>query len=423
MASFILASSLIAALFILTLYRSAIKSIHFPYGHSKTIEEELLFPTARKLLFSGYGVDGILFTLIFEQNLLRFFIAAVFALALYNPVGYFWIFPFFLILLCLFLFAECIPQVIAGFYPEKSLKLSKGIVSVLLIPLFPLAALLLRLFGRYLHGMTLEKPMMKTKREIIEIIQESKLTADLTLQDKQLIEAVLTFKDRIAREVMVPRVDVFTLSSDTPIKEAAEMIDKEGYSRIPVWQNSVDNIVGVVMYKDIVRKYMEFEQEYEEKGDSKILEAPIRTIQKNILYTPETKKISNLLLEFRKKQSHLAIVVDEYGGTEGIVTIEDILEEIVGEIADEYDDEEDLYTGQPDGSFFVDARMNILDAQEQLLIEIPQEGEYDTIGGYIFHTAGTIPPKGFQIHQETFELEVISSDERRVQKVKIMPLK
>ena len=115
-------------------------------------------------------------------------------------------------------------------------------------------------------------------------------------------------------------------------------------------------------------------------------------------------------------------MVDEYGGTEGIVTIEDILEEIVGEIADEYDEEANIFSPQPDGSWVVDARMTILDIEEKLGINIPQEGDYDTIGGYIYHRAGTIPTKGFVIHHDDFQLEVLKSSERSIEKVRIKPL-
>ena len=173
------------------------------------------------------------------------------------------------------------------------------------------------------------------------------------------------------------------------------------------------------MYKDILTKF----REYEEQGnDPTLLMAPIESIQKSVFYTPETKKISNLLQEFRKKQMHLAIVVDEYGGTEGIVTIEDILEEIVGEIADEYDSDESLFVLQADGCWIVDAHMSIFDIDELLHIHIPQEGDYDTIGGYVFHCAGTIPHKGFVIHQDEFELEVVESTERAVEKVRLKPI-
>jgi CBS domain containing-hemolysin-like protein len=233
-----------------------------------------------------------------------------------------------------------------------------------------------------------------------------------------MIESVMDFKDRIAREVMVPRVDIFSLSHDTTIEEAAVFLHNEGYSRTPVYKNTLDNIIGVLMYKDILSKYMEFAQ----TNDIGILKAPISTLLKKVLYTPETKTISHLLQEFRKKQVHLAIIVDEYGGTEGIVTIEDILEQIVGEIADEYDEEEDLFIALPEGGWLVDARMTVYDIEEQFGIEIPQDGDYDTIGGYIFHETGTIPSKGFVLQKPDFEIEVIRSNDRRVEKLKIKPI-
>ena len=248
------------------------------------------------------------------------------------------------------------------------------------------------------------------------MIQKTRLRPELNPHEKKLIEYVLRFKDRIAREIMVPRVDLFSLSSDTHIKDAAKLIVEEGYSRIPVYKNSVDNIVGVLMYKDVLREYIKYHQQ---ENNQAIVDAPIEKIQKPVLYTPETQKISNLLLEFRKKQVHLAIVVDEYGGTEGIVTIEDILEEIVGEIEDEYDEEEELLFPQKDGSWVVDARIGIFELEELAGVSIPQDGDYDTLGGFIFHCAGTIPPKGFTIHQEQFVIEVLQSDERRVGKVRL----
>lgn len=287
---------------------------------------------------------------------------------------------------------------------------------------FPITYFFLKIsqsFSRTISFERIHEESAQAKQEIIDIIEETRFTPDINRHDKVLIESVLAFRERIAREVMVPRVDVFSLSAETSIKEAANLLAAEGYSRTPIYRNTVDNIVGVLMYKDILTKFRESDQ----KGnDPSILEAPIETILKNVLYTPETKKISNLLQEFRKKQVHLAIVVDEYGGTEGIVTIEDILEQIVGDIEDEYDEEEELYFLQPDGSWIVDARMNVLDAQEQFGLNIPQEGEYDTIGGYVFACAGAIPSKGFVIHQDDFEIEIIKSNERMVEKIRIRPV-
>jgi CBS domain containing-hemolysin-like protein len=228
----------------------------------------------------------------------------------------------------------------------------------------------------------------------------------------------MEFKDRIAREVMVPRVSIFSLSHETTIEDAATLIYKEGYSRTPVYKDTLDNIIGVLMYKDVLAKYME----HASKGDKAILQTPISSLVKNVLYTPETKKISHLLQDFRKQQVHLAIIVDEYGGTEGIVTIEDILEEIVGDIADEYDEEEALFIPLPEGGWLIDARMSILDIEEQLGIEISQDGDYDTIGGYVFHETGMITAKGYIIRKPTFELEVLRSNDRRVEKLRIKSL-
>ncbi|MFA6501683.1 MAG: transporter associated domain-containing protein, partial [Parachlamydiales bacterium] len=153
-----------------------------------------------------------------------------------------------------------------------------------------------------------------------------------------------------------------------------------------------------------------------------LLNKPIENFVKPIIYAPENKKISKLFLEFKNKKTHLAIIVNEYGGTEGIVTIEDILEEMVGEIKDEYDiEEEKQYWQLPTGSFVIDAKMNIIDLEDQLKIKIPHSPEYETIGGYIFHIAGTIPSKGWKIHLEDFDIEVLISNERCIEKIRITP--
>src|SRR3990167_6464180 len=146
---------------------------------------------------------------------------------------------------------------------------------------------------------------------------------------------------------MVPRVDIYALDADTTIQEATPLFAAEGYSRIPIYRESLDQIVGVVLYKDLLRYYAD------PKAD---LKAPLETIAKPVLYSPENKKITQLLQEFRNKQIHMAIIVDEYGGTEGIVTIEDILEELVGEIEDEHDThEEKIYAPLSSGGWIVDA--------------------------------------------------------------------
>jgi len=428
--------------FFLTAMTSALRTIRSKNSKKQINSISALFFYRRfhTFFFPHREFEGIFFSCICAQNITRFCYAAtaVFFLIetdlfkstltfdgrwLIQPVSWFWIvLSFVLFIFFSFLIGDYLARLFGTRFPEAAFRLSAPISSLFLFLSFPVSFIFLKLsqsVSRLIYIDHIQEPVTQVKQEIIELIQKARIGSTIELHDKKLIESVLTFRDRIAREVMVPRVDLFSLSADTTIKEAARLLEPEGYSRTPVYRNTVDNVIGVLMYKDVLAKYMEYEQNGQ---DPKILQAPIESIQKSVLYAPETKKLSILLQEFRKKKVHLAIVVDEYGGTEGIVTIEDILEEIVGEIADEYDNEEDLFRTLPDGSWIVDARMNLLDVEEQLDITIPQNENYDTISGYIYYCAGTIPSKGFTIHHTDFELEVLSSDEKSVEKVRIKPI-
>lgn len=430
--------------FFLTAVTSAFRRIHKRDSRKQILSAGKLFfyRPFHLYFFPKHEYEGLFFAAVCAQNVARFCYAGsaiLFLLATplfqYEPsvatqtlpghdFTWFWIgFSVLVMILLSFIIGEYLPRILGMSLPEKVIKLCIPFSSIFMFLVFPITFFFLKIsqsFSRTIYLDHLHEPGAQVKQELIDIIEEASFSTDSNRHDKVLIESVLAFRDRIAREIMVPRVDVFSLSADTSIKDAADQLAAEGYSRVPIYRNTVDNIVGVLMYKDILRKF----REYEQKGnDTKVLETPIETIQKSVLYTPETKKISSLLQEFRKKQVHLAIVVDEYGGTEGIVTIEDILEEIVGNIEDEYDEEEMLYLRQPDGSWIVDARMSIFDAEEQLGINIPQEGEYDTIGGYVFDCAGAIPAKGFVIHQDDFEIEILDSNDRVVEKVRIRPVK
>jgi len=424
---FFLAFLFLFASAFLTAVNCSLRSLHFQERSEERLGKYFFYRPIHHYFFPQFLYEGLLSATIFSQTITRFFYALTsLALLIHLTFDSFANRSLFLaggaflsFIVFLMLFAEFIPRIVAARYPEKVLKFCGPIASFFMLLAFPITFIILKLSKSHYPAIAFEEPLTQTKREIIEIIQRTRVSPELNTHEKKLIAYALRFKDRIAREVMVPRVDVFSLCAETSIKEAAKLIKEQGYSRIPVYRNSVDNIVGVLMYKDILSEYMKFEAG---GGDKAVLEAPIEQIQKNVLYTPETQKISNLLLEFRKEQVHLAIVVDEYGGTEGIVTIEDILEEIVGEIEDEYDEEEELCFPQSDGTWIVDARMSILDVEQQLGIIIPQEGDYDTVGGYIFHCAGSIPSKGYVIHQEEFEMEILRSDERRVERVRVKSL-
>lgn len=318
--------------------------------------------------------------------------------------------------------ADFIPRAWATFAPHKSLKVSTPIASFFLLIFSPFTFLLYKIMRLCMPKSSLSpftEHQPQSKERLLDLIREIDESGLLNQHDKQLFQSCLNFRDRIAREVMVPRVQLFCLPETMTIRQAAHALQKEGYSRVPVYKNTQDHIVGMLMYKDVLAKYMECE---DTKKESAFLEATIEQLIKPVLYSPETKKISLLLQEFRKKQMHLAVVVDEYGGTAGVVTIEDILEEIVGEIADEYDHEELLCVPLSRGGWRVDGRMNLLDLEEEIGIKIPQEGEYDTIAGYVFFRLGQIPKKGVILHHDDFELEILESGERFVEKVRITPL-
>lgn len=325
-------------------------------------------------------------------------------------------------LLLLIIFGDFLPHIITIRNKERAFALGAPISSLLLYLTFIFTFPFLTwesLFSerrRDKRGIAyIEDDLKET---ILQILYENNLKEPLNAFDKKLLASVIKFKERIVREVMVPRVDLFCLPSETSIKDAAQRLAEEGYSRSPIYRDTIDNIIGVLLYKDVLELYMECEKQ---KKDWKTLDEPIETLAKKVFYTPETKKVSQLLQEFRTKQMHLAIVIDEYGGTEGVVTIEDLLEELVGEIGDEYDvGDEAPYSLQPGGDWIVDARMTINDAEETFQIQIPQEGDYDTLGGYVFDVVKAIPPIGYIITHEKFDIEVINTTDRSIEKLKII---
>ncbi len=389
----------------------------------KKIPSLFFFERFLKPLFGSHKWEGLFFTLSFSKHILHlcYGVVTIFLLLTQDPFlralkllesrGYtldtLWIMAIGAIIITISLLADMIMKFLATAAPTFSLKLFAPVSSVFLTLFAPLAALFMRLFPNAKQEQ-LSPPSLRDK--ILEILYESELGAHLDPQERKLILSVANFKQRNVREVMVPRIDVVSLSEETTITEATKIFLKERYSRIPIYQDTIDHIIGVLLYKDVLSA-----QANHNKSSS------ITPFIKPVLYTPETKKIAQLLQEFRNQQIHLAIVVDEYGGTEGIITIEDILEELVGEIADEDDvDQETLFTLLPTGGWIIDSRMTILDIEKEIGIKIPQSPEYDTLGGYIYHRAGAIPSQGWRLHHDDFDLEILSSDERSIDKVRVI---
>lgn len=378
-----------------------------------------------KPLFGIKKWEGLFFALSFSKRILylSYGTMTVLILITQNPfsrafgtvpgsINVFWATALAVTVIAISLAADILCKLLATATPIFALKLFAPISSVILTFFGPLTAFFMKMLDSlFPKGEKSNEPFPSIKDKLLEVLYESELSTHLDPQERKLILSVANFKERNVREVMVPRIDVVSLSEETNLQEAAEAFLKERYSRLPVYQDSIDHIIGVLLYKDVLSAYTTLNPQHS-----------IHSLIKPILYTPETKKISHLLQEFRSKQLHLAIVVDEYGGTEGIITIEDVLEELVGEIADEDDvDQEVLYSVLPSGGWIVDARMGILDIEKELLIKLPTNPEYDTLGGYIFHRAGTIPSRGWRLHHDNFDLEILSSDERSIEKVRIIP--
>ncbi len=388
------------------------------------------FPYLLRKFFPKNEWENLYFSLSITKHICQF---------LYAVTGFFYALSFFtlekhpfredflsllLIILALLLVSltfDFLLRIFAATWTKAFFPVFSFLASLYLILFFPLVFPLLKVIRLFFH--TLRKtetpagsPLIKDK--IREMIRDSELGPYLDAYEQKLITSVIAFRERVAKEIMVPRIDVICLPPDATLQEAAKLFVEERYSRIPIYKETLDNIIGVLLYKDVLRLFAEAEQK---KGDN-LLATSIELLAKPVIYAPENKKISQILQEFRTKQLHLAIVVDEYGGTEGIVTIEDILEELVGDIEDEYDFNEILqFWKLPNGAWIVDAKMSIIDIESKLGIHIPPHPEYETIGGYVFHRAGTIPSKGWIIQHDEFELEVMSSSDRSIEKIRITP--
>ncbi len=251
-----------------------------------------------------------------------------------------------------------------------------------------------------------------TEEEIKTIIEMGEEEGTVEENERKMIHSIFEFADTIVREVMSPRVDMVCIEYTAKLIEAVKIVREHHHSRIPVYKENIDNIVGILYAKDIL-DYVASDQ------FDKIM---LKDFMHTPMFVPETKLIHELLHEFRKTKTHLAIAVDEYGGTSGLVTIEDILEEIIGEIQDEYDtDEEELYRISPNGNYIIHAKMPITEFKELIGIEgdLEDESDYDTLGGYVFSQLGTIPKKGTVFVRHNIEFEVLEADRKRIKKLKV----
>ncbi|HPX61002.1 MAG TPA: hemolysin family protein [Deltaproteobacteria bacterium] len=264
---------------------------------------------------------------------------------------------------------------------------------------------LIELFNRFLTGRR-----KITSDELHDLIRVGEDEGIVNEEESEMIRSIFSLRSTVVREIMVPRTDMACVSVEASIKEILETIISCGHSRIPVYENNIDNIIGLLYAKDLLRYWFEQPDQLQ-----------VRSIVRTPYFIPETKNLEQLLQEFKLKHVHLAIVIDEYGGTSGLVTIEDLLEQIVGDIQDEYDREEARYIVNPDGSITADARMPVEELEEHYSIQIERD-KFDTVGGLIFHLTGKIPSVGDVIESESLRFTVLEADKRHIIKVGINTL-
>jgi putative hemolysin len=246
-----------------------------------------------------------------------------------------------------------------------------------------------------------------SEEEIKHLVKEGRQQGVLDQTEMELIHSVFDFTDTPVRQVMVPRPKIFALNVDTPPAEVGALIVEGGFSRIPAYEGSIDNVVGVVYVKDALRLL------------EKRQPVAIRTILHPAHLVPETKKVGPLLKELQKRRSHMAIVVDEHGSVSGLVTLEDLIEEIVGEIQDEYDGEERPVERLRDGSLVVEGTLSAADLRGQYGIPLPESPEFETVAGFMLEQLGSMPRGGEVVEAGEWRFTVVDVERHRISKVKI----
>src|SRR3990172_2564113 len=231
---------------------------------------------------------------------------------------------------------------------------------------------------------------------------------ELELEEKEMIHSIFEFGDTIVREIMVPRTDMACVAHDAGVDELIKTIKEKGHTRIPVYKDSIDDIKGVINAKDLLPFI------FNTKKTVNLLD-----LARPAIFVPESKNIDDLLRVFQKQRQHMAIVVDEYGGTSGIVTLEDVIEEIVGEIRDEYDKEQALYRKMDENSYIVNAKIDIESLNDLIGLDIPISEEYETLGGFIFDIIGEVPEKEQVVAYKDYEITIKEVKNNRIIQVAI----
>ena len=294
---------------------------------------------------------------------------------------------------------------------EAILARSLGILWAARFALYPIERTLMfidfivrRLLAK--HDVTEEEESERREQEILNAVSEGEAHGAFDEEQKEMIESVFELHDTTVSAIMTPRTDIIALPIEATPDQIRQTILDAGHSRVPVFEESLDNISGVLYAKDLL--------------GARTTNWNVRELMRTVPFVPETKPLDELLRELRQGRVHIAIVLDEYGGTAGLVTIEDILEELVGEIDDEYDRETAPVVDRiDDDTLEVDARVRVDEINEELDIEIPENGSYETIGGFVFTKLGRIPTSGDALDVDNVHIDVLSAEARKINRLRL----
>jgi len=315
-----------------------------------------------------------------------------------------------LISLIVLIFCEITPKTAAVQNPIRWARVLVNPVRVaawLLHPLIVTLSVITNTLVRLMGGHMKHRGPFVTEEELRLLVNVGEEEGVLEEEETDMIHSIFEFADTTVREVMIPRIDMITLESGATVDEAVDLALQGGFSRIPVYEETIDNIIGVLFTKDMLKQLRE---------DHNSL--PIRELVRPAYFVPETKKLDDLLREIRQKRTHMAIVVDEYGSVAGLVTIEDLVEEIVGDIQDEYDREENLYEKVSQFEYVFDAKINLDDFNELMDTDLEIE-DYDTLGGFLLGQLDKIPVAGDTITFKNLTFTVLTTRGLRITKVRV----
>ena len=309
----------------------------------------------------------------------------------------------------LLIFGEVIPKTYAIAKSEKLANSSAKLLNLILKVIYPIAFVFHKITDLIVKLLRIKKEQaFDSEEELIMLAEVGEEEGTLDHEESDMIQSVFEFKNKLVKEIQTPRVDISALDSTSSLDDAMDLIMKKKFSKIPVYKDTIDNIKGILYAKDIIPYLI---------GSRPNID--LLKLTRSPYFTPETKPIDEVLQEFKIKKTSIAVVVDEWGGTSGLLTLEDIVEEVMGEFRDPYDSEEYEIIDQDDGTKIVDGSINIYDIEEYFNINFPDDRDYDTLAGYILDSIGDIPKKGQEVKFDKFTFKVILLDQNRIEKIKV----